>query len=312
MLKSLKIEAYPVFIFSGDSTFVRQEWASPSQFNHCIIAIKVSDSLQAPTVIVHPTLGRLMIFDATDPHTLVGDLPNHEQGSFALIAAGNDGSLMKMPIISPEFNKLERTAEITLDANGNISGTISEKATGQSATSFRREFRGSSVADYTRQIEGWVTRGVMGAKVSKVTPKDDSNDGKFSLDIEFNAATYAQLMQGRLMVFKPAIIGRLERFSLSGDKRYNPYLIDATAYSETIKIKLPPGFVVDEMPEPAKFESVFGKYSVTYEVKDEYLLFNRSMTLYKTDVPPEKYQSVLNFFGRIRAAEQTPVVLLKK
>ena len=312
MLKALKIEAYPVFIFSGDPTFVQQEWASPSQFNHCIIAIKVGDSVKSPTVIVHPTLGRLMIFDATDPHTLVGDLPSYEQGSYALIAAGNEGDLMKMPVIPSEFNKLERTVEIALDTTGSISGTINEKATGQSATSFRRELRSDSASEYNQRIEGWVTRGVTGAKVSKVTPKDDADSGKFNLDIEFSAGSYAQIMQGRLMVFKPAIIGRLERFSLSTEKRYHPYLIDSTAYAEIVKIKLPVGFVVDEMPEPAKLDSAFGKYSVTYEVKDGYLIFNRSMTLNKTTVPAEKYDSVLKFFGQMRAAEQSPVVLLKK
>ena len=59
LLKALRITAYPVAIYSGDPTFVREEWASPSQFNHAIIAVKVSDETQAPTVINHPKLGRL-------------------------------------------------------------------------------------------------------------------------------------------------------------------------------------------------------------------------------------------------------------
>ena len=32
MLRALKIEAYPIAIYSGDPTFVRAEWVSPSQF----------------------------------------------------------------------------------------------------------------------------------------------------------------------------------------------------------------------------------------------------------------------------------------
>ena len=39
----------------------------------------------------HATLGRLLIFDATDPYTSLGDLPDHEQGSYALIIAGQNG-----------------------------------------------------------------------------------------------------------------------------------------------------------------------------------------------------------------------------
>jgi hypothetical protein len=36
MLKVLNITAYPVAIYSGDPDYVREEWASPNQFNHCI------------------------------------------------------------------------------------------------------------------------------------------------------------------------------------------------------------------------------------------------------------------------------------
>jgi hypothetical protein len=312
MLKALKIESYPVFIYSGDPTFVKEEWSSPGQFNHCIIAIKVSEGVKVPSIITHPVLGRLLIFDATDPHTLVGDFPDHEQGSFALIAAGNDGNLTKMPVIPPEFNKLERNIEVALDDKGNLSGIIREKANGQSATDFRRELRGSSTDDYNKKIERWISNGMNATKVSKITPKDDVSEGKFNLDVEFNAAAYAQVMQGRLLVFKPAIIGRLDRLSFSGGKRFHPYLVDSAAYTETIKISLPAGFVVDEMPDSVNLKTDFGSYNVAYEVKDNYLLFTRSMTLNKTVVPTDKYKSLQNFFGQIRQAEQAPVVLMKK
>jgi len=85
MLKMMKIEAYPVIIYSGDPTFVRKEWASPSQFNHCIIAIRVSPETKAATVIEHAKLGRLLIFDPTDGETPIGDLPYYLQGSLALV-----------------------------------------------------------------------------------------------------------------------------------------------------------------------------------------------------------------------------------
>src|SRR5262249_17156706 len=38
MLKAVGITSYLVSIYSGDPTYVREEWPSPQQFNHCIIA----------------------------------------------------------------------------------------------------------------------------------------------------------------------------------------------------------------------------------------------------------------------------------
>jgi hypothetical protein len=93
MLSLVKIPAYMVSITADDPSYVRPEWASPHQFNHCIIAIKVSDATTAHSVVTHPKLGRLMIFDATSEYTPLGDLPEDEQGSWALIDhAGGDES----------------------------------------------------------------------------------------------------------------------------------------------------------------------------------------------------------------------------
>jgi transglutaminase-like putative cysteine protease len=312
MLKTLGIEAYPVFIYSGDPTFVRQEWASPSQFNHCIIAVKVSAETNAPTVITDSKLGRLLIFDATDSYTLLGDLPDHEQGSYALVAAGENGGLIQMPILPPDANRLERQAEAVLAADGSLQGAIREQAFGQTASKYRAESRMLGAGNYKTAMEQWLTHRVVGAKMSKMTPTDKPTESRFDIDMEFSAQNYAQLMQGRLMIFKPAFVGRLDQLSVSDKKRVHPVLLDASQYSETIKVKLPAGFDVDEMPEASKLETPFGKFAVTYEIKDGNLLFHRSLTLNKTTVAADKYEAVKSFFSAVRAAEQNPVVLVKK
>ena len=312
MLSVLKVKSYMVSITADDPEYVRPEWASPHQFNHCIIAVKIGDETKAPSVITHPVLGRLLIFDATDPYTPLGDLPEEEQGSYALIDERDSGSLVRMPVIPAELNRLDRNINIALDATGGINGTINEKTTGQSAVGERTRFRSLSVADYNRMIEGWVSRGATGSKVSKVTPKDTHHEGKFDLDVDFSAPAYAQIMQGRLMVFKPAVIGRLDRLSFTEGKRNHPYLVDATSYTESVKIKLPAGFIVDEMPEATQIQTEFGKYSAKYEVSGEFLVFTRSLNLSRATIPADKYETVKGFFGQVRSAEQSPVVLLKK
>jgi hypothetical protein len=312
MLKAVKIEAYPVLIFSGDPTYVREDWASPRQFNHCIIAIKVSGETKSPTIIEHATLGRLLIFDATDDNTLVGDLPNHEQGSFALVAAGDAGALLRMPSTPPESNRLERKAEVNLAADGSINATISERSIGQSAVWERGMFRRLSRPDYTKAIEKWITQGASGAKVSKVDPSDNHADGNFALDVEFTAGSYAQLMQDRLLVFKPAIVSRLDWLWLTGASRKNPVVLDSHAYTETVRVKLPEGFNVDELPDPVKLEASFGNYASTYEVKDGHLVFTRTLVQRAATIPANQYSAVRTFFERIRAAEESPVVLARK
>ena len=312
MLRALKIEAYPIAIYSGDPNFVREEWASPGQFNHAIIAVKVSDETRAPTVMNHAKLGRLLIFDATDPYTPVGDLPDYLQGSLALIMAGENGGLSRMPVTPPETNLLERTVEVNLSSDGSIKGIIKEIANGQESTMFRAQRRLLSAGDYSKMIEGWLTRGATGAQLGKITQNDKQATASFDLDVEFSAPRYGQLMQDRLLVFKPAIVGRRGGVFLTETKRDQPVMLDSNSMKETVTFNLPTGFVVDEMPDAVNLEMPFGKYTTRYEVKDNKLVFTRSLVTIRTIVPVEKYNTVKDFYSKIMAAEQAPVVLLKK
>jgi hypothetical protein len=311
MLKAVNITAYPVFIYSGDSTRVREEWASPYQFNHCIIAVKVTDDTVVPTVIDNK-LGRLLIFDATDSNTPVGDLPEDEQGSLALVVAGEAGELVRMPMLPPEASSFDRQADVVLTSEGSISATVRERANGQAAADFRRQFRRLSPASYRKMIEDWVGYGATGAQVSRLEPKDNNEGGRFDLDVDFTANNYGQLMQNRLLVFKPAIVSRHESLSLTEPIRKHPIVLESHSFSETVRVKLPSGFDVDELPDALKLDVSFGSYKTTYAVKDGELVFTRTLSQRAGTIPADQYQTVRNFFERIRAAEQAPVVLARK
>jgi hypothetical protein len=312
MLRSLSLQAHPVLIYSGDRTQVRQEWASPTQFNHCIIAVKVGDDTTAPSVIQHATLGRLLIFDATDENTPVGDLPDHEQGSFALIAAGGDGALVRMPVMAPEESRLEREIEVGLAPDGSIAASLRERSFGQSAVTERRAFKNLSRPDYVKIIERWIARDTTGAKFSKIEPVDNHAEGRFALDVEFAASRYAQSMMDRLLVFKPAVIARAGSVRLTEPTRKHPVVLEAEVFSEIVRFKLPEGFAVDEMPEAIRVASDFGSYAASYEIKEGQLVFTRKLVQNSATVPAERYKAVREFFGRIRASEESPIVLAKK
>jgi len=311
MLKVVGIDAIPVSIWSGDPNYVQASWPSPQQFNHCIIAVKVSDQTQGSTIIKHPTLGRLLIFDPTDQETPIGDLPFYLQGSLALLDSKSETELVRMPVTPPEMNQLERVATLQLTPDGGISGQIKELSNGQTAASLRSEFRGLSKPDYTVKIEAWLTQGITSARLSKIEPTDNTSDGGFSLNLEFTANTYGQLMQNRLLVFKPVVVARREALSLTAPTRKHPVVLHANAYSETVRVQLPAGFVVDELPDAVKLQTPFGSYATSYEVKNNELVFKRQLSQQATTIAAADYESVRKFFESIRAAENAPVVLAR-
>ena len=94
--------------------------------------------------------------------------------------------------------------------------------------------------------------------------------------------------------------------------RKQPVVLKPYAYTETVKVKLPAGFDVDELPDPVKLDAPFGTYAATYTVKDGQLQFTRTLVQHAATIPVEQYAAVRSFFEHIRAAEQAPVVLARK
>lgn len=312
LLKVVGIEAYPIVIYSGDPNFVKKEWPSPNQFNHCIIAVRVSEGTTAATVATFPKLGRLLIFDATDPYTPVGDLPDYLQGSNAVILAGENGGLVEMPVTAASFNAWNRESEIALDATGGIKGVIRERISGQESREPRTLFRSASNDEFRKAIEHWLTRGATAARLISFSPSDGQDNASFNMDIEFSATNYGQLMQNRLLIFKPAIVSRTNSIYLTEKTRKHPIEFDSNSFNEKVVFSLPDGFDVDEMPEAVNITVPFGSYESTYEVKDRKLHYTRSYITKRVSVPIERYNTVRDFFAKMRDVEQTPVVLIKK
>ncbi len=307
MLECIGIESHLAVIRAGDPAFVREEWPSPHQFDHCIIAVR-ADPESSAAAVRHTALGPLVFFDPTDSNTPLGDLPEAEQGGLALLVM-KDGGLVRMPVAPAEMNHLERLIEAELDSTGAVRGSIHERSRGREAAAERRVFRGTSAADYRRSVEAWVTGGISNVTVSKISPRDDEIGNRFELDVDFRAPGYAQLMGGGLMVFKPAIVSRQERLTLTAPSRKYPVMLHGWTYGETVGTKLPGGYHVEELPPPVVLERSFGSYSATVEAREGKLLFRRSLKLNTMPVPAAQYDSLRTFFERVRSAELTPVVL---
>jgi len=107
-------------------------------------------------------------------------------------------------------------------------------------------------------------------------------------------------------------VSRREGLALTGATRKYPVVLRANAYSETVRVQLPAGFAVDEMPDAVKIETPFGSYVTSYEVKNNELIFKRQLSQKATTIAAADYEVVRKFFESIRAAENAPVVLARK
>lgn len=308
MLKAVGLTAYPVAIYSGDRTHAREDWPSLSSFNHAISAIRVSADTQSPAILDHPKLGRLLFFDPTDPYVAPGFLPGHEQGSLALLGAGDDGGLVRIPAGAAVAAEHDRQVEAVLSSTGTISGKFTEIHQGGELGDAISEYRGTPHDEFVKDVDRWITTSVSGATSTGIEAREAN--GQLVLEGHFTSDRYVQRPQNGMMVFRAGLL-RHGDYRLREKTRKYPVVMDTDALHETVRIELPKDFKVDELPDPVSLRSDFGKFEATWVAKDGNLVFQRTLEIQAQTVPPPRYQELKMFLDAVYAAENAPVVLMK-
>lgn len=309
LLKIKGIDLYPLIVYAGKKK-IFEDWPSSHQFNHCVAAIKVDDSVDSPAAIQHPQLGKLLVFDPTSTFTAFGDIPRSLQGSKGLILAGDKGGLIDIPILPLEKDLVQREIEMEVLKTGQAIGRIQEVSHGQAGRTERR-YAFTSDSDYKQLTKDWISENLPGARISEPVTEDDRATGQFKLDVEFAAPTFAKNMRNVLLIFKPVMLNRIAEHPFGEDERTQA--VDTVPYNlqERIKIYLPEGFEISEMPEDVNLEESFGNYSLTFEVADDTMIVDRSVMIRPTRIPLNEYPSLEDFFKSRIKADQSTVVLEK-
>ena len=317
LLKAAGIDAYAVVIFSGDREFVRPGWPSAMQFNHAIVAIKVSPETTAPTILNHPHLGRLLIFDPTDPVSPVGDLPSDEQASFALVIAGPDGDLIKMPQLPPAAARIERTVDAHMDENGHLAAHLVTEYFGQSGASIRYTTRQGGMDKLKQNLERSYSRRLGGVTLDKITPADHAAENRMELAVDLGVGQFGQFMQQKMLVVKPGVLAPDSDYVFSTKERKLPVKLESRLRQDSVVIQLPAGFAIDEIPDAIEVESPYGVYHASWKINggkssNNSVTFEQSLEIKTTVAAPSDYAKVKDFFDKVLAGQSAPVVLLKQ
>jgi len=314
MLKVAGVESYAVLVYSGNRSWVTEDWPTLSVFNHMITAIKIDDpSVTSPMIVEAPGLGRLLFFDPTDQFTPLGDMPRVNQGALVLVLAGERGALVRLPVTPAADNHMQCTIVAKLDLTGAIAARVSEHSTGQAAAKERLAYRAANVK-YSDIIRNWLGQTVRLPQITATKINDGQQSGTFDLNFNFVAPGYAHMMRDKLMVFKPALVNLRDSALVMPGSRALSMVIEPRSYGETVEIGIPDGFVADDLPPPVKVETSFGSYSATcaYDAATGTFRYTRSLVMKAVEIPAKDFASIKQFYDTIQKAKQSSVVLSRE
>lgn len=314
MLHEIGIESFHVVI-NTERGAVARETPAHNAFNHAIIAVKLPDSLNDPSLFAtlqHPRLGKILFFDPTDEMTPFGQIRGALQDNYALLVTPDGGELIALPKQPPTMNSIERTAKLTLDARGTLKGDVKEVRLGGRAWSERWALREATKdTDRIKPIETLLANSLSGFRITRATVTNlQHTDRPFGFEYTFESENYAKNAGGLLLV-RPRVLGTKAYSFLETrePRKFDIELEEPTRDTDTFEIAIPPGYEVDDMPPAVDSEYSFGSYHSKTEVSGSVIRYTRTFEVKELTVPVGRAEELKKFYRTIAGDERNTVVL---
>jgi hypothetical protein len=319
MLEAVGIKAYYVPV--DDRRGVVDPDAPSLAGNHMITAIEVPagvDDPRLPAIVAANDGKRYLIFDPTDERTPVGNLPSDEQGSYGMLAAGTASQVIALPELPPGANGKDRKGSFTLAADGSLTGTVETSSTGPLGADLRMELKYSDLKERRESVEKSVGRDLSGAALDSlefVEPPD--LDKPMELRYKVTVPEYAH-QAGALLLLRPRVIGD-DSVAVDDKLRTVPIEVGVPGdlgatgqWRDSFDITLPPGYVVDETPDPVDLDMDFASYHATTTAKGNVLHYEREYVVRQVEIPASRAADFRKLEGAILYDEKGTAVLKKQ
>ena len=316
MLQEIGVDSYYVAINAERGAVTPETPAYAYGFNHVILAIKLPNGSNDPSLIAtiqDPKYGKLLFFDPTNELTPLGQIGGYLQDNYGLLVTPDGGELVELPAQPPNMNSIQRTAKLTLDATGTLKGDVKEVRVGDRARHERRELRDATKdTDMIKPIErllgdSLTTYSISNAHVINL----HHNDQPFGFDYSLEAQNYAK-NAGKLLLVRPRVIGTKASGALEvKEPRQYPIEFAAPARdSDTFEITLPVGYEVDELPPPVDADYSFAAYHSKTESSGSMIRYTRTYEIKQVSVQVSQADEVRKF-NRIIAGDERNMAVLK-
>lgn len=309
MLRAVGEDARVVLLYAANPSVVDADWPALA-FNHAIVAIL--EGAPAPArwpVSDGGPLGRIILFDPTDPVTPLGVLSGGDQGGSGLVLDQRQGLLIRLPTDGAARNRLDRSIRAEITPQGSLTAKVEEVRLGLFATETFRRRHEVGAAQFQRSLESLVHGAAPLERDVHWTDNWDPPACRYSLELDFTADRFAQPVGGDTLLIDPRVVPSappLERWRTEAE---GTVWLPASDVREESRIALPRGCAVLELPDAwiRKEASVSGSLSYRTEGRD--IVFLSEVTRRGGFYDSADYARLWAFYEKLHEAQRRPVVL---
>jgi hypothetical protein len=307
MLNDIGLRAYPALVGTRGDIEADPKVPTLATFDHMIVALPVPAGLR-PAVEKFPSYdaqNQVLWIDPTSETEPLGQVPEMDQGVFALISYPDRGDLQRIPETPAEQNGLESKTLVHLQADGNGTAEVELKYLGVSNARRHSFYRGRSESDIRRMYDERVARYVNQAAFREASIEGTEDNRKQIVEKFSFAGDFATASSGDSWFFQPFFLTGLAVPEVSPRPRLLPLDL-GTPFRQKgeYRIELPPGLRIDRVPEKTSIKSEFGELQVEYALDGNVLRATQILSFTVSRILPEKYPEFRDFVNASLRAER--------
>jgi len=297
LLKAASIDSWYCVVEAGRRYKVNllSDFASMDQGNHIILCLPFkNDTTWADCT------------SQTIPFGYLGDFTDDRN---VLACTPGGGKLMHTPKYTADDDLENRTANFTINADGELAGSMHTTFYGADFEN-RGEIFNEPVKEQYKMLQKIYP--INNMDILNLDLKQDKSFKPFTTEnIKLNARDYASLSDGKCF-FMINSINRIEEPPRQVTNRQNDVYINR-GYTDVDEITytIPPGYHLEKEPLNIKLDKPFGKFTATMELKGNQLTYKRKFQLIDGTYSKDTYPDVVDFFQDVVDADEYTVSLMK-
>jgi hypothetical protein len=202
--------------------------------------------------------------------------------------------------------------EGVIGPQGRIEARLQQEYFGQSGSALVAVRRLRGEEELKRTVERMWSRRLIGISLGTLQAASRAEQNSLFLDVSLAAEGFGELLRDRLLIVRPGTLARAREYGFTSRQRTSPVELATALYRDSVKLKVPAGFQLDELPPPTNVESPYGTLQALWKVENAEILFEQTLEIRNAVVPADEYADVRAFFDKVRAALTAPVILVKR
>lgn len=283
--------------------------------DHAIAAIEIPEGYsdaRLKTIVKMRNGQRFLIFDPTNQYVPLGLLPTYLQGSFGILVNGVNSQVVQLPVVPPDADVTERMANLQLDPDGTLRGSITETRIGASSGRERNYFAENAEKQRREFVERGLKQDFSIFELKTESAENVQNlEEKFIVRYQISAPEYAKTA-GNLLLVRPRVLGSDVEPLNESPRKYPIDLRVVGTRRDTFDVSVPAGFVIDELPDPTKIDVGFASYSSEVKADQNVLRYSRELVVKELVLKPDQYDDLKKLEAAITTDENRSAVLKKE